>query len=250
MINEKRNINFFDVVDNEAKAYFLGFLWSDGSVSDGNRLSLLLKEKDFAILEKFAKFLNIKVYYFKGNARVALRNKHLYDTIGSYGIVPRKTYLNLIPPNLGNLQNHFWRGVFDGDGHISNKFNVATLCGTRETIYSFKNWIETYVQTISEPYQHKSGLWYIRITGERLRKTLCILYQNSEFHLERKKLEFQAIIDKNRKSKSLRPSKQMYIYFTKGKGFYIKIKKDKVFKGYFKTEAEAIKEKRRLGYAK
>lgn len=51
--------NVFEVVDTEEKAYWLGFLYADGYVSDAkNDIEIGLAEKDAAHLEKAKLFFN------------------------------------------------------------------------------------------------------------------------------------------------------------------------------------------------
>src|SRR5690606_14362207 len=54
----KINQNFFDNIDTEEKAYFLGLLCADGCNHINNtKVSLFLKESDKEILEKFKNML-------------------------------------------------------------------------------------------------------------------------------------------------------------------------------------------------
>ena len=59
-LQRKYNIDetFFDVIDTEEKAYFLGFLYADGyNNTDRNSVNLSLKEDDKEILEKLNNLL-------------------------------------------------------------------------------------------------------------------------------------------------------------------------------------------------
>lgn len=58
IIHSKYKINqdFFKIIDKEEKAYFLGWLWSDGSVNKEN-VSLSIQEKDKEILEILNKLI-------------------------------------------------------------------------------------------------------------------------------------------------------------------------------------------------
>ena len=66
-INRKHTVNhhYFDQIDSEEKAYWLGFLWADGSISKTatrcsgkNRLTLSQKIKEIKHLKKFADALH------------------------------------------------------------------------------------------------------------------------------------------------------------------------------------------------
>lgn len=52
------NQNYFDCIDTEAKAYYLGLLYADGYNNEkGGEIHLSLQEEDKLILEKFLKEL-------------------------------------------------------------------------------------------------------------------------------------------------------------------------------------------------
>ena len=54
-------LRIFETIDTEEKAYWLGFLYADGSVgSTDNRIELGLAEKDLRHIEKFRDFIGIK----------------------------------------------------------------------------------------------------------------------------------------------------------------------------------------------
>ena len=54
------NIRNFEIIDTEEKAYWLGFLYADGSVSStDNRIELGLAEKDLNHIEKFKEFIGV-----------------------------------------------------------------------------------------------------------------------------------------------------------------------------------------------
>lgn len=50
----KANFNFFDEIDNPKKAYWLGFIWSDGYVAKRKRLSSSGKTR-------YEKYLSLKL---------------------------------------------------------------------------------------------------------------------------------------------------------------------------------------------
>ena len=55
------NDNYFELIDTEEKAYWLGFIWADGYIWESNkqrRLRISLNHKDKCHLENFRKSLN------------------------------------------------------------------------------------------------------------------------------------------------------------------------------------------------
>ena len=127
-ITHKCNRHFFDVIDTEAKAYWLGFVAADGSISKGV-LKIALAWVDAGHLEKFRAALAsahpIKRRVAGGgykpgavSAEFSVRSAELAMALAQFGIIPRKSH-TVRPPTLrDDLVHHFWRGVFDGDGSI------------------------------------------------------------------------------------------------------------------------------------
>lgn len=139
------NYNYFDNIDTEEKAYWLGFIYADGYISKperivkgnikkGNyRFEISLKSDDSLHLEKFKKAIEYdkEIKISKTNfprvnrCRLYFSNRHFWETLNNYGCTPVKS-LNLKFPNIDifkdkSLIKHFIRGYIDGDGSISYK---------------------------------------------------------------------------------------------------------------------------------
>ncbi len=125
--------DFFSVIDTEAKAYFLGLMYADGSLSQGGSgIKITLQEIDKDILEVFS---NI-IYGFvklRRTPRELEDGRIVYDrTFNIYcermhqdlcklGCPPAKTFDIRLPTSEmvpTHLMPHFVRGYFDGDGCI------------------------------------------------------------------------------------------------------------------------------------
>lgn len=82
----------FDNIDTEEKAYWLGFIYADGCISDNGSLEIGLIDKEH--LEKFRKFLSsknpIRTKHYKEYTSYSIMNKsrHLRDILMSYGCTP------------------------------------------------------------------------------------------------------------------------------------------------------------------
>ena len=144
--NKRPFINryIFQVIDTEEKAYWLGFLYADGSVgSTDNRIELGLAEKDLKHVEKFKNFigLNNKISYRLNSKsyRYSFKDKVFKDILIQQGCVPKKSLILKFPTENqvpDYLIRHFIRGYFDGDGHFSNTtecFEVGFI-GTEDFI--------------------------------------------------------------------------------------------------------------------
>jgi len=126
------NENYFEKIDNEHKAYWLGFLYADGNnfISE-NRVTLKLQEKDREILERFKLDLNSnrELYLEKSknknhqnSLKLIITSKKMSGDLIKLGCVPRKSLILKFPTEEqvpDYLIQHFIRGYFDGDGWIN-----------------------------------------------------------------------------------------------------------------------------------
>ena len=162
----KFNINYFDIIDDEHKAYWIGFIWSDGylgyRIRDNGReeynLKLSLMESDYQHLEKFNKDLDGKycVHFYKigkkayqtnqKEARLFITNKYFGENLKSkYGIIPHREDFTKIANNTPfQLAKHLIRGIVDADGSftaykvldnkkIRDKYSIS-ICGAETTL--------------------------------------------------------------------------------------------------------------------
>ena len=127
------NFNYFDKIDTEDKAYFLGLLYADGcNIEKRNSISICLQERDKDILEVFRNKIGLeKPLTFRNRKKekgtfqnqwaLTIINRHLSNTLAKIGCWANKS-MSLTFPDLSivpeNLLNHFIRGIWDGDGHI------------------------------------------------------------------------------------------------------------------------------------
>lgn len=126
--NFPRDEFYFSNIDSKEKAYWLGFLYTDGCVhSNSNEISITLKDRDH--LEKFRKAIKSnnkigesidkrfssmpKIYHF------SIKDKQLKSDLIKWGCVPNKSLtLTKIPNIPRDFVSHFIRGYFDGDGSL------------------------------------------------------------------------------------------------------------------------------------
>lgn len=168
------NTHFFDVIDTEEKAYFLGFIYADGCVFR-NELKISINKRDIDILKKLKVCMqsNSKIHY-KTNitdsgfisdiATINMSHKNLKNSLLSHGVVENKTFKIMFPYNSipDSLLKHFIRGYFDGDGCISF-YTVNELIRTKK------------IDKNSKRYSNNAKKYSISITGtinflESLRK--------------------------------------------------------------------------------
>lgn len=121
------NENYFENIDSEDKAYFLGFICADGYISSYDKskrylVCLKLHIKDNHILETFIQCVNGTMPVWRHKQRemseVKLTGKKIITDLKNLDITYNKTH-NLKYPKIDEkLERHFLRGYFDGDGCI------------------------------------------------------------------------------------------------------------------------------------
>lgn len=135
------DINFFENIDSEEKAYVLGFILADGYVFR-NSLQITLHKKDIDILESINKVLRsnspIKIYR-KNYVRLEVSSPKLIKDLLKYGMISGKSATLKIPKISKNLMVYLWRGWIDGDGSISKRY--LQLSGTKSVCLSFQKWL-------------------------------------------------------------------------------------------------------------
>ena len=147
-VNRRIKSDYFSIIDNPIKAYWLGFLYTDGSVDHygaTGRIRLQLQEKDLEILEKFKEDLCIDskiIYDVRKNSTccsVEFVDEQIFNDLAKYGIIPNKTYLvDSIPYEKIPSQylKAYALGLYDGDGSLSYSNDFSTDVTLSYTAYS------------------------------------------------------------------------------------------------------------------
>lgn len=202
--------SFLNYIDNEAKAYFLGWLWTDGSVSGrDNCIAFQLQSNDKAVLELFSNWFYgqnlVKTYQretFKNGDYVSLQlySKRLKERVIELGCVPNKTFVIQYPEINNSLHRHFIRGVLEGDGHISKAYNcnisITIVSASLIFLEQLKEVIKSNLNVNVEVYDRVS-IKSLKVSGiADTNKFLNWVYQDSSCVLSRK---YQRYLDiKNR----------------------------------------------------
>lgn len=214
---------YFEVIDSEEKAYWLGFLYADGCISQifnnktgalkGQSVDIGLSIEDKNHLEKFSRRISnskevvTRKISLKGktfeSCRLQIYNKKICSDLIKLGCTPSKSLTiefpseNIVPKE---LVHHFVRGYFDGDGCVSSnhdkRFYIINFVGTKNFLekvseYALENegLSKTKITRKGEAYQISWGGFH------NLEKWYNLLYKDATVYLERKKSKFIDTID-------------------------------------------------------
>lgn len=204
-----KNEGYFDLIDTEEKAYFLGWIMADGCVSTYNNeysLKLAVATIDEEIIAKFLSAIQAsysisrttttgkhgKILY---RSYVSCTSKHLVCALMNLGVIERKTGCEVIPKNIpDSLIPHFIRGFFDGDGITNNtKINKRSgfissyemLTGIQENLGTNQT-IFRHPKSVIDVYYFLGGVEFSRILYQ-------YMYKNATIWLSRKRERMELI---------------------------------------------------------
>lgn len=116
--------DFFEVINTEEKAYFLGLLYADGFNDEKKGIiQINLQSKDEEILKKFSAYIQpTKQLYYTSDkelCKMIICSKKMSKDLTKWGCVYKKSLILEFPHFLpDDLMSHFIRGFFDGDGCV------------------------------------------------------------------------------------------------------------------------------------
>lgn len=205
------NESFFEKINTEEKAYWLGFLFADGNVQQRkNSFIIKLSVLDKEICDNFLKSINanfstktfLEKDYYHPNIRrevyhVEIYSKKMFDDLNKLGCIPRKSLVLKFPKIPKKYVRHFIRGYFDGDGWISTgirksglKYISIGFCGTFEFLLKLNEYIPDK-GTISKEKRKITNTYRLLKSGSKnALKFYEYFYKNSSIYLKRKYLKF------------------------------------------------------------
>lgn len=201
------NVHYFDKIDTEHKAYWLGYIFADGHISRGHHLMFGCQMLDVDILESVKKDFGC-TYPIKlnkdNNPIMNICSKHICDTLLSMGFTHDKSHkvnfskiLSYIP---NDLMHHFIRGMFDGDGSIRYyNYDYAKgyqyhfgYTGLKEVCEFVSEFLGLKTKIIKE---RDTSIYTIKsANAPMIRYIYRILYKDATVYCQRKYNTFQEIL--------------------------------------------------------
>lgn len=197
--------DYFEIIDTEDKAYWLGFLMADGCVhidkNNKHTVSLNLSIKDEEHLNKLKNSIKLNkslIYYQKQSPNsnriynyctLKIHGKKFATNLINNGVCPNKTFNEKLPKIQKDLIRHFIRGYFDGDGSVgiynrsNKKYCSITLIGSIALLEDIK----TFANITHKIYKKRtSDLYYFSLTYNKAYNFLQWIYKDSTIYLDRK----------------------------------------------------------------
>lgn len=204
---------YFDNIDNEHKAYWLGVLFADGNVSKKEKESGVVrfntKDKDW--IEEFKKDIQftgkigkeIHKTYNKEIYTIYITSDKMYNSLCDLGCTPRKSLTIQFPDIPEEYIQHFIRGYFDGDGTVSINKNKSDkqyytlrsgFCsGSLSFLESLRDKLPLCEQKIHK-YNSNSNIYTLVYSVKDSIALYKYLYIGATIYLKRKKDKFEEYI--------------------------------------------------------
>jgi len=208
----RKNVDhdFFESIDTESKAYWLGFLVADGCLlssakgGKANRIEFNLKMEDWDHLEKFKKDIksdheikpieknNKKRGFISTVCNLRINSTKLCRDLENLGVQKRKTGNEVMPDLPEDMVRHFVRGYFDGDGSITgdHNYSIKLCCSSKRLIDQIVELInsELGIDLNPQDYSEDGKEFYIIESRNQTNnpKILRYMYKDATVYLDRK----------------------------------------------------------------
>lgn len=203
------NHGLFHNIDTTEKAYFLGWMISDGSVVEphtrtdrAKTISLEIASKDEYILDRFAVALNadeniVKRFEKRGLSYLRFASEEMATDLAMYGVVPRKSNIVYLPIIRQDLMSHMIRGYFDGNGTVTidKRSGIVRfgIYGSEQICNDICNYLHDTIG-LNRNKVSKSTCYHVWWGGRTPSKLFYDYIYNdcSDLYLTRKKLKFES----------------------------------------------------------
>lgn len=208
-ISKSNRHDYFNVIDTENKAYILGYITADGSITKKN-IRLECSERDDEIIKFIISEINpeTKIYKYIKNDNQCFSYAYIgsidnVSDLEKYNVIKNKQCANLPLVYLGDeFTRHFIRGYFDGDGCVYNKSGKPSISICADTLFANQlkailklNGIKSYVIDMKK---YGSNICNVRIDGlSNTKKFFDFIYAESGFCLYRKYDKFKTLLNEN-----------------------------------------------------
>lgn len=124
---------FFDNIDTQEKAYWLGVMFADGyNNEEFGYIRFGQCESNVELVHSFKTALSsthpiVDVDREHSFYQITIANRHLSESLAKLGCIQAKTHYCDFPEIPEHLERHFIRGYFDGDGSIWTSNNALGI---------------------------------------------------------------------------------------------------------------------------
>lgn len=214
-LNQSFIEDYFSTIDTKEKAYWIGWLLTDGGISNKHDIEIAISKKDEDILHVLENDLQIynKVKPFQNKyMRFSISCIKMCEDLMQYGIVPNKTLTLKYPTNIPEeFSTHLLRGMFDGDGGFTigtttrfykhrNKsytkpYQELSFTGTFDMCNNFQNTLLKYIDMPQKKITTNHSIYRVRWSNKDEILSICnVLYKDCDQHYLKRKYDLYQIL--------------------------------------------------------
>lgn len=207
--------NYFCEIDTQNKAYVLGYLFADGCLTNKKTLSMSCSKDNLESLQIIKKELqsSCKIGEYINNNGFIVNNKYykfsvcnqkIYNDLLKAGMIRNKSLTIAFPSCISKeLEKHFIRGYFDGNGSVYYTINHNNYISPSISFSGNKKILETINEILNKELNSSTTIhpdktiYTLKYGGQNIfRQVYNYLYEDSNLFLGRKKKKFENILDK------------------------------------------------------
>lgn len=201
------NENYFEKIDTEQKAYWLGFLIADGynsgkfirvDIQDEGHLEKFRNEiyinNDMPVRKKKNIINNKDIFY------LTIQDPKILNDVEKLGVVNKKSMITKYPDIGSEYDKYFIRGIFDGDGCLTYSMDgnyrryTFSIVGSYYLMKSLQSIISE--NNVNVRFRKMKTIYEIYIRGNRqIIKVLDWLYEETNIHLNRKYEKYKEMLN-------------------------------------------------------
>ncbi|RHP46917.1 helix-turn-helix domain-containing protein [Clostridium sp. AF32-12BH] len=203
------NVDYFENIDTEEKAYFLGLFLTDGNVhkvkrnTPQYRIQIGLKYQDAYIIEKFKQEIGSEnqISHYERNGRneaiFGVQSVKMATDLQKYGVYENKTFETELCYKIPDkLFKHYIRGIFDGDGTVFIRKRTQSLAfgfyGTHKLLEQIQEYLFAEANITKNSIYDKSTVSFIINSKKQdIINFYKFIYSDASIYLERKKQVFE-----------------------------------------------------------
>ena len=188
--------DFFECIETEEQAYFLGWMLSDGWVcyrsgNNGGARVVCLATKDLWPVEQFRACLGATHpirQHKNGLYFIEINSRKMTEDLAHLFVVPRKSRITRLPALRADLMQHAVRGVYDGDGCVSlqEKWRKLMFAGSEGMMKDIAQAIYRFAYIDRDPYPTRTGTWILCYSELVIDQIAAWMYKDATLFLNRK----------------------------------------------------------------
>lgn len=215
----KKNVyNIFNEYTSTS-SYWAGLLAADGRLDVNGTIGLELSDKDSYLIEQFKQDVNSEhaIYYREATNAYSIRfsDADIQNSLKyNFSVSADKTFNLQMPLLPEQMYPHYLRGIFDGDGCLTEFFNnrptasfrVYQTSGSYEFLFQLLEFLQTNNICVGGSIQKKAAnCWHLQLAIKDSSGFLNYIYLNNNIsnhrYMVRKYDKYRKIIVENNRDK-------------------------------------------------